>query len=146
MFVAWILTAALLATEGAATDQPDASDRTELARLEGVWNEAQLHGDADALGRLWADDLVVTVPRMQVVERAEALAMARSGRIRFERYETSDIRVRVYGDSAIVTGRLRRARKLGEQRVDDDWQFTKAYARQGGQWRVVAFHASEAPQ
>ena len=146
MLVAWFLTAVLLATGGEAAAQPGANDEAELTGLETVWNDAQLRGDADALGRLWADDLVVTVPRMQILERADALAMARAAKIHFERYETSDIRVRVHGDSAITTGRLRRTRKLGEKVVEDDWQFTKAYIRQGGQWRVVAFHASEAPQ
>jgi ketosteroid isomerase-like protein len=145
MIVAWFLTTAFLATGGAATDQPGRDDKAELTRLESVWNEAQLHGDADALGRLWASDLVVTVPRMQVLGRADALAMARSGKIHFDRYETSDIQVHVHGESAIVTGHLRRTRKLGDQVIEENWQFTKAYIREDGQWRVVAFHASEAP-
>ncbi len=146
MIVAWFLTAALLSQGSPVNSQQEAGEKAELTKLENVWNEAHLHGDAESLSRLWADDLVVTVPRMQVLTRADALAMVRSGRIRFERYETSDIRVRVFGDAAITTGRLRRTRKVGEQRFDDDWQFTKAYVRRDGQWRVVAFHASEAPQ
>jgi ketosteroid isomerase-like protein len=144
MIVTWVLTAALLVQGSAVNAQQQASDEAELTRLERVWNEAHVRGDAEALDRLWADDLVVTVPRMQVLTRADALGMARSGKLRFERYETADLRVRVYGDSGITTGRLRRTRMLGAQRVDDDWQFTKAYVRQNGQWRVVAFQASDA--
>ena len=34
--------------------------------------------------------------------------------------------------------------ELGGQTIQDNWRFTKVYVRQGGQWRVVAFHASEA--
>lgn len=64
--------------------------------------------------------------------------------MRFERYETSDLRIRVYGDAAVVTGRLQRRRSTGGTVVDDDWRFTKVYVRREGQWRVVAFHASEA--
>jgi hypothetical protein len=62
--------------------------------------------------------------------------------MKFERYETSDIRVRPYGDAAVVTGRLLRSRTVNGQKVDDDWRFTKTYIRQGGTWKVVAFHAS----
>jgi uncharacterized protein DUF4440 len=84
------------------------------------------------------------VPKMPVMTKAEALAFARSGRMKFQRYETTGLRIRVYGDSAVVTGRLRRTRTLNGKVVDDDWRYTKVYVRSKGEWRVVAFHASEA--
>ncbi len=115
----------------------------ELVRLESVWNEGHLRGSAEALEPLWADDLVAVVPKMPPITKAEALAFLHSGRMRFDRYETSELSVRVYGDSAVVTGRLRRSRNLGGRAVDDDWRFTKVYVRTADRWRVVAFHASE---
>jgi ketosteroid isomerase-like protein len=66
--------------------------------------------------------------------------------MKFQRYETSDLKVRVYGDAAVVTGKLERTRTINGQQQNDHWRFTKMYIRQGGQWRVVAFHASEAAQ
>ena len=46
------------------------------------------------------DDLEVAVPKMPVMKKADVLEFARSGRMKFSRYETSDVRVRVYGDAA----------------------------------------------
>ncbi len=123
---------------------PSDADRAELARLENVWNEAHLRGDADALERLWADDLEVAVPQMPVWRKAELVAFVRTGRMKFLRYETSDLHFRTYGSTAVVTGRLQRKRVLGDREVDDDWRFTKVYVRGGDGWRVVAFHASDA--
>jgi len=114
----------------------------ELSRLEGVWNEAHLRGDADALERLWADDLQVMVPEMRVMTKPGLIAFVRSGRMKFDRYETSDVRVRLYDDAAVVTGRMQRTRTVNGQSVDDDWRFTKMYVRRAGRWQVVAFHAS----
>ena len=88
----------------------------------------------------------VAVPKMPVMSKADALKFARSGRMKFLRYQTSDVRVRVYGDAAVVTGRLQRTRSMNGQEISDDWRFTKTYLRQAGHWRVVAFHASEAAQ
>ena len=119
-------------------------DRAELAELENVWNQAHLRGDAEALDRLWADDLEVAVPQMPVFKKAELMAFVRTGRMRFSRYETSDLHIRPYGSTAVVTGRLQRRRTLGDRELDDDWRFTKIYVRGGDGWRVVAFHASEA--
>ncbi len=126
--------------------QPDTPEVKELMRLESVWNEAHEKGDASALEKLWADDLEVTVPRMPVMAKPDVLGFARSGRMKFQRYLTSDLKVRVYGDAAVVSGRLRRTRTLNGKTVDDDWRFTKLYIRREGRWQVVAFHASEAAQ
>ena len=88
----------------------------------------------------------IAVPKMPVLTESDALKFARSGRMKFLSYRTSDIHVRVYGDAAVVTGRLQRTRSMNGQEVSDDWSFTKTYIRESQKWRVVAFHASEAAQ
>jgi len=120
------------------------NDTRELERLEKVWNDAHEHGDAGVLESLWADDLEVDVPKMPPMNKTEVLAFARSGRMKFLRYATSDVNIRIYRDAAIVTGRLQRTRTLNGQELSDDWRFTKVYTRQQQAWRVVSFHASEA--
>jgi hypothetical protein len=122
------------------------ADVRELQRLETVWNDAHEQGDADVLEKLWADDMEVAVPKMPVLTKTDALKFARSGRMKFLNYRTSDIRVRVYDNAAVVTGRLHRTRSMNGQEISDDWRFTKTYVREAGQWRVVSFHASEAAQ
>jgi len=120
------------------------SDARQLEQLEQVWNHAHEIGDAAVLDKLWAPDLEVDVPRMAAMSKDDVLGFARSGHMKFSRYATSDIRVRVYGDSAVVTGRLQRTRTMNSKDINDDWRFTKVYVKQGQQWRVVSFHASEA--
>ena len=137
-----VITAAAV-NSGQSTHEADVR---ELERLETVWNEAHERGDADALEAVWADDLEVAVPRMKVLTKADAVSFARSGRMKFLRYRTSDLRVRIYDNAAVVTGRLQRTRSMNGQEISDDWRFTKVYVRQGHQWRVVAFHASESAQ
>jgi len=122
------------------------SDTAELNQLEKIWNESHERGDADALDALWADDMEVAVPKMPVMQKADVLKFARSGRMKFIRYQTSDTHIRLYGDAAVVTGRLQRTRVMNGQEISDDWCFTKTYVRQGGHWKVVSFHASEAAQ
>ena len=83
---------------------------------------------------------------MQPMSKAQSLAFAKSGRMHFQRYATSDIQVRIYGDAAVVTGRLQRTRTINDRQLVDDWRFVKVYARQAGTWRVVLFQASEAAE
>jgi hypothetical protein len=63
--------------------------------------------------------------------------------MKFLRYETSELGVRVYADTAVVAGRLRRSRERSGQVLEDDWRFTKVYVRTSDAWRVVAYHTSE---
>ena len=135
--VGWLIGAALFV-------QPTALN-AEFTRLEDVWNTAHRNADAEALAALWAEDLEVVVPRMPPMSKAEALAFARTGRMRFDRYETSQIKLRTYSDTAVVTGRLQRTRTVAGKETTDDWRFTKVYTRQNGAWRVVSFHASDSP-
>jgi uncharacterized protein (TIGR02246 family) len=113
-----------------------------IARLESEWNTAHLHGDAAALDSLFADDLVVVVPGMRVMSKADSLGVLASGAMSFVRYETSETSTRVYGETAIVTGRLERERRRGGTAIADDWRFTKVYVLRDDRWRVVSFHAS----
>lgn len=114
----------------------------ELSRLEKIWNEAYVHADADALKALCADDLVVTMSDMQVLNKDQSLAILRSGRVKFQRYESSDLRIRVYDNSAVVTGLLHRTRLAQGKEANDEWRFTKVYIHTAGKWQVVAWHAS----
>lgn len=140
-----ILIAALLAVpQGPPAISKDASALEELHRLETVWNEAHVKGDADALDKLWANDLIVTVASMPVMNKANSLAMVRSGKMPFLEYETSDIRVILLGTAALVTGRVQRVRSMGGKEVADDWRFTKVYVMSQGRWQVIAWHASPA--
>ena len=141
-----LLSALVLAVAGSAgaphLPLPQSADSVDLLRLESVWNDAHVRGDTVALSNLWAEELVVTVPEMPVMSKADLLRFWRSGRSVISRYETSELRIRVYADAAVVTGRLRRERNFNGRLVADDWRFTKVYVRRGGRWQVVAYQGS----
>jgi ketosteroid isomerase-like protein len=148
MLPACTLTLCLAASALLQAPAPTATrtaDSAEIARLERVWNEAHVRGDVAALDSLWAEELTVTVPEMPVMTKTEVLGVWRSGRATIARYETSPTRLQVYADAAVVEGRLHRSRNFNGRTADDHWRFTKLYVRQGGRWRVVAYHASTVP-
>jgi ketosteroid isomerase-like protein len=123
-------------------DSRESRDIKELTRLETVWNDAHLRGDAAALDKLWAEDLFVTVPDMPVMNKEESLAIWKSGKMKFDIYKTSDLRIKVYDNSAVVTGQLVRIRDSTSKVFEDDWRFTKVYVRRSGRWQVVTWHGS----
>ena len=116
--------------------------RTALERLETEWNAAHVRGDAAPLDRIFSDDLVIIVPAMRVLSKADAVGMFTSGRMKFDKYDTSETTFRILGDTAIVNGRFKRSRVINGATTDDDWRFTKVYVRRADRWQVISFHAS----
>ena len=134
-----VLLVALILSQAAQS-----ADVAAVTKLETTWNEAHQKGDAATLQQLFADDMVVVVPGMRPLSKSDSLAVLKSGKMTFERYESSDLTVRVYDDTAVVTGRVQRTRAMvgGGPKMDDDWRFTKVYLRRDGAWQVISFHAS----
>ncbi len=136
-----ILIALVIASLQAAVSK-DAFDVKELYRLEAVWNDAHVKGDAETLDTLWANDLILTIAAMPAMKKADALAMVRSNRMPFTKYDTSELNVRRFADTALVMGRLHRERTMNGKNVTDEWRFSKFYVLDNGQWRVIHWHAS----
>jgi ketosteroid isomerase-like protein len=129
-----------------ADPHSEAVDSDESVQPEKIWNDAHLKGDAAALERPWSDDMQIIAPKMPMMTRSDAVSFARSGRMEFEQYATSHLNVRRHGDAMIVTGEMKRSRRLNNgQLIEDNWQFTKVYVRKAGGWQFVIFQASEAP-
>jgi hypothetical protein len=119
----------------------DTADSLNLLNLETAWNNAHLEANAAALDSLWSDDLQVTVPGMRTMSKSDVLGFVRSGRMKFQRYETTNVHVAVAGDSATVKGIVHRARTINNEKVEDHWQFLKGYVRRAGRWQVVLWKA-----
>jgi ketosteroid isomerase-like protein len=140
MLTLTLLVFGLLQAPGAKPEQNDV--RRTLERLETEWNVAHLRGDAAAFDRIFGDEVVVIVPGMRVMTNADAVGMFTSGRMRFDKYDTTETTFRILDDTAIVTGRLKRTRVINGATTDDDWRFTKVYVRRADRWQVISFHAS----
>jgi ketosteroid isomerase-like protein len=139
MVTIWLVVAACAGAQ--------AGDIATITQHETIWNEAHLRGDVTALRQIFAEDLVVIVPGMRPLSKADSLAVLSSGRMTFQRYASSEVAVRIYADIAVITGRLQRTRVMVDgTTADDDWRFTKVVIRRADQWQVVSFHASNASQ
>ncbi len=118
-------------------------ERVEHARLAAI-----LKGDFDAVEKFIADDFIATYTNGAVVNRAEYLDRQRSGRRRLTSADHDDVRVKVYGDAAVITGRF-----TGKVMVDGKEQafltrYIHVYVKEHGQWWMVAMQNTNlaAPQ
>jgi ketosteroid isomerase-like protein len=130
------ITILLLAACGRTFGDP-ASDERELTQLVKDLNAALVKADIAFLERVLAQDYVHYRPRGDVENRAQYLQDRKDGRVDFESLEADDIKVRFYGDTAIVTYRSRAKGKDQYGAIDEQRRWTRVFVRRNGRWQLV---------
>ena len=87
-------------------------------------------GDEAALAPFYADDYTVTTETGDVQTKAQRLEWVKANTARLSTLEYQDLKTRVYGDTAVVTGRATGG--AINSRIIQVW------VRQGGTWRLAA--------
>jgi len=114
----------------------------EIKKLEEMRNQALLHGDVATLDRMTSDDYTFITLRGEMRTKSEILKGFASGSFHYESREISDLRVRVYGDTAVVTGRsVQKGMENGKDYSGDYW-FTRVYVKQKDRWLTVALQTT----
>ena len=126
---------------GAAVAQK-AGDEAALKAIEEKWDTATLKGDTAALGSILADSYSQTTSEGKIRTKAEMIAAMKSGEIKYQASKADDLKVQVYGDAAVVTGRWKGKFTEKGKAMDVTERFTDTFVRQNGQWRCVATHTS----
>ena len=112
----------------------------ELLKVEKEFADAIVENDPEAIGRFVADDWIIIDPDGGIVERARFLEVIKSGVLTHEMMESEDVHVRVYGDSAVVTGLTRTKGKFMGQDFSTQERATDVFVKRDGRWQGVLSH------
>jgi ketosteroid isomerase-like protein len=113
-----------------------------IRKLDDERIQAQIHADGAALERIYADDFIGVGPSGTVRTKPQVISDFTSGDLRFQSITTDDVRVRVYGNAAVETGRSTMDGQDKGKTVPHDTRFTRVWIQQNGRWRLVANHYS----
>jgi ketosteroid isomerase-like protein len=135
---ALVLACALLC--GAATDEGP-----RLRSLERELNQAIAQRDTQRVNDLLSDDWLLVTGSGRVKTKRDMLADIARPDIEFQDNETRDVMVRVWGDTAVLTGTLHQRYKQDGKQQDVTLRYTDTWTRTGDSWRQVSGHASRLP-
>jgi ketosteroid isomerase-like protein len=135
-----LIVAALVSTP--AVSRP--SDEATIVKLEREWRDARIAGDVAFLERFYAPELTIQGMSGGVTSRDEDIRMFRDHLIKPELIDPSDMKVRLYGDTAVVTG-LDHMKGSYRGHPGELWlRFTDVLVRRAGNWRLVIQQATPA--
>lgn len=115
----------------------------QVREAEAARRQAILDNDTAALERLIAGSFVGTLDDGRTTTKADELGVNRPTDRKVESWVSTDVVVRVYGDTAVVTGRAAVKDRLRDEGVRDfAFRFTHIWSRINGQWQLVGRHIS----
>jgi len=142
MVIACTSSALAQATRVAVASTTQGSTEDEIKNLEEVRNQAVLHGDVPALDRMTSDDYTFITLKGEMRTKADILKGFASGSFHYESRQISDLKVRLYENTAIVTGRSVQKGMENGKDYSGDYRFTRVYVKQEGRWLTVALQTT----
>jgi ketosteroid isomerase-like protein len=140
--------AVAIAAVAANAGQTPTSPEQALVTLENDWSQASIKRDGATLQHFYADEYVFTDADGNTSTKAKEIANLTSGAFRLTAYKFEDVKVRVYGEVAVVTGRntIKGTWEDIERDVSGPYRFTDVFVRRNGRWQCVASQSSRITQ
>ncbi|MBA3247449.1 MAG: nuclear transport factor 2 family protein [Pyrinomonadaceae bacterium] len=114
----------------------------EVREFEYAWGVAYVRRDMTALEQILADEYTFTDPLGEVSDKRKNIAHIRSGACVIEDTNSADIRVRVYGLTAVVTARSTFKARYKGFGFRGECQYTDILVKRDGRWHAVASQAT----
>jgi len=132
----------LLSSAISSQAKPTGDAEKAVAALEQQWLQSQKTNNPDLVAPLIADKFVGTGPDGKVTGKAELLADAKATKYSSMEYE--DVKVTVFGDTAIATGGSKsKGTDASGKAMDEHVRWTDTWVKMpGGKWQCVASHVS----
>jgi ketosteroid isomerase-like protein len=124
-----------MANQAADGDRAEVVKQQELARFA-----AMVRGDADGLAALLSEDLTYHHSNGGADTKSSWLAGKRASETRFISISPSDLQVRVFGTTAIITGVLCGVvqAQVGGPTRSGEARYTSVWVESEGRWKMVA--------
>lgn len=140
-FLSCLLVLLVLAMPGSLP----AAGQGELLAIDASWNTLRLKSDVAGLDKLLAADWVLTHSDGKVQTKADYLdELAKRSRSN-QAIGNEDVRLRRYGDTAVVTGTSVQSGVSNGQPWNGRFRFTRVWVQRDGHWMMVASHSSRIP-
>jgi ketosteroid isomerase-like protein len=132
---------ALGLVSGSRAAGPSGDIEKTITALEMQWAQAEAANTTDKIAPLIADKFVVTESTGEVHDRAAFLAEERT--TRFSSSDIDELKITVFGDTAIATYSLRQKYTSKGKAFDTHTRETDTWVKMpSGAWQVVAAHGS----
>jgi ketosteroid isomerase-like protein len=138
-----LLAAFLLLATFAATvcaPQQKSESASKIVALENKWNEAYKQGDVATMNSLLTEDFIITVEDGTTFSKAGYIAHCGDSDNRVLISEMTDLKVRMHGNTAVVTGAYHEKGTSHGKPYEYHDRLTDVWMIIDGRWQIIASH------
>ena len=117
-------------------------DAATIRALEMKWTESYRQHNIEILSSLLADDFVITVEDGNTYSKEGYITHSADPGTHVQVAELSDLKVRMHGGTAIVTGAYHEKGESNGKPYDYHDHLTDTWMKISGKWQVIASHYS----
>ena len=132
----------LLGSCWVAARAQDSPDIATLRTLETKWAESYQKRQVDVLSTLMSDDYVITMEDGSVFGKVGFISHTAQPSEKVDVVEMSDLKIRMHGDAAVVTGSYHEKGESAGKPYDYHDRMTDLWMKTDGKWKLVASHYS----
>lgn len=127
---------------GLDAQEKEKSDAATIRSLELKWTESYKQRNIDILSSLLSDEFVITIEDGSVYSKAGYITHSADSSVHVQIAELSDLKVRLHGNTAIVTGAYHEKGESNGKPYEYHDRLTDVWMKNGGSWQVIASHYS----
>ena len=120
----------------------DSSDRAAIRALELKLLDCYKHHEVEVFASVLDDDFVITFEDGSTYSKTGYLAYSTSASTRVETVDIPEMKIRLHGDTAVVTGVYHEKGIDRQKSYDYHDRFTDVWMKKAGKWRLIAAHYS----
>jgi ketosteroid isomerase-like protein len=102
------------------------------------YTEALTKRDLAALDKIWAEGYTFTNGRGEFLTKKDRMANIKSGATQFDSISREDEEIRVFGNTAVVTGRVLLKVIYSGKESSGPYRFINVWVKMQGRWQIVA--------
>ena len=140
-FLSLVLAAAMPVQAEQPKADSDAAISQTLQAMEQAWLDAEKNNDAAAFEQIVADDWIAVNPDGKSQTKAERAAEIKTAHV--VSATLGDMRVRVFGDTAVVTGTDDEITMTDGKKSSDHYVWTDVFVKRNGKWLAVASQTAQ---
>jgi len=120
----------------------DKAEQT-IKGLTDQWRQALLKADVATYDKLTADSFITIGTAGRAFTKAEIVELLNSGKLKYDAYDYSDVKVRLYGDAAVVNCMLNQKGRIGDRDlIAGPFLVVLVWAKRNGQWQTVSWQGT----
>lgn len=118
------------------------ADAAHIRLLEQKWADSYKQRHIEILSSLLAEDFVITVEDGKTYSKEGYISHTADSSVRVSVAEILDLKVRIHGNTAIVTGAYHEKGESNGKAYEYHDRLTDVWMKISGTWQVVASHYS----